>query len=241
MTNLTSMMRVAAIALPSVVGGIVLAAPPQLDGTVNVITVYRAINATTWDYYKWTWKENHDGMQLDHLIAGDPAKGPRGTKENLIVAQAYIPPEHYRGGLAESWTLKNNPLRLEFKLRKGVYWAAKPGVMEKREIVAEDVVFNFTHMWTSQRRIPTYWDFVKEWKAKDKYTAVAYLNEYNGNWGYRIGWGYYDAILPPEYYKLNEKQRADWKNATGSRPNFWKKRRTFWPRFIRFPLVNIIE
>jgi peptide/nickel transport system substrate-binding protein len=218
MKILATMTRIAATALLTAISSVAVADEPQLDGTVNVISVYRTLNATTWDYYKWTWKENHDGMQLDHLIAGDLAKGPRGSKENLFVAQAYIPPEHYRGELAESWALKKDPLRLEFKLRKGVYWPHKPGVMQKRELVAEDVAFHFTHMWTSERRIPTYWDFVKEWKAEDKYTAVAYLNEYNGNWGYRIGWGYYDAILPPEYHKLDEKQRADWKNATGTGP-----------------------
>ena len=114
MKNLAKITRVAATALVTAIGTTAVAEEPQLDGTVNVITVYRTLNATTWDYYKWTWKENHDGMQLDHLIAGDLAKGPRGSKENLFVAQAYIPPEHYRGELAENWALKKNPLRLEF-------------------------------------------------------------------------------------------------------------------------------
>ena len=51
-----------------------------------------------------------------------------------------------------------------------------------------------THMWTSPRRIPTFWDFITEWKAEDRYTAVAYLERYNANWGYRIGWGYHDDL-----------------------------------------------
>ncbi len=210
--------RIALVASAMTINGTSVAEEPQLGGTVNVVTVFRTLNPTTWDYYKWTWKANHDGMHLDHLIAGDLSKGPRGSKENLFVAQAYIPPEHYRGELAESWSLKKNPLRLGFKLRKGVYWPDKPGVMKRREVVADDIVYSFTHVWTSDRRIPTYWDFIKEWKAADKYTAVAYLNEYNANWGYRIAWDYHDWIAPPEYHKLSEKQRSDWKNAVGTGP-----------------------
>lgn len=191
---------------------------PQLGGTVNVITMYRTLDATTWDYQKWTWKENHDGLHVDHLIAGDLSKGPRGTNENSFVASDYIPEEHYRGELAESWELKKDPLRLVFNLRKGVYWPAKEGVMERRELVAEDVVKSFQTMWKSDRKIPTYWDFIKEWKAEDKHTVVAYLNEYNANWGYRIGWGFYDGILPPEWHALDESKRADWRNAVGTGP-----------------------
>ncbi len=127
MKHFATTKRLAVATLFTVISTTVIAEEPQLDGELDVITMYRTLNATTWDYYKWTWKENHDGMQLEQLIATDLSKGPRGTKENLFVAQAYIPPEHYRGELAKSWSLKKDPLRLEFKLRKGVYWAPKPG------------------------------------------------------------------------------------------------------------------
>ncbi|MBA1146950.1 ABC transporter substrate-binding protein [Ectothiorhodospiraceae bacterium WFHF3C12] len=208
---------VAAAALMSA-GTAASAEEPQLGGELNIVTMYRTINPTTWDYQKWTWKANHDGNQMDHLIRGDLDKGPRGTDENSFVAQAYIPREHYEGDLAESWELKEDPLRLVFNIRKGVYWPAKEGVMERRELVAEDIVKNFETMWSSDRKIPTYWDFVKEWKAEGKHTLVAYLNNYNANWGYRIGWGYYDGIMPPEWHALPEEERADWRNATGTGP-----------------------
>ena len=191
---------------------------PQTGGTVNVISYYRTINALTWDYQKWIWKENHDGLHLDQLFAGDLQKGPRGTNENDFVAQAYIPPEHLRGEIANSFELKTDPLQLIFKLRPGVFWPATPGVMEKREVTAEDVAFHFTHMWTLKRKIPTYWSFIDRWEAKDKHTVIAHLNSYNANWAYRLAWGYFSAILPPEYHKLDDKARADWKNAVGSGP-----------------------
>ncbi len=192
---------------------------PKYGGTLNVATVYSAINALTWNAYNWSWKNNHDGLYLDHLIAGDLDKGPRGTNENSFVAQAWIPPEQSRGELAESWEVKQDPLRIVFNLRKGVYWPEKAGVMQRREVVADDIIFHFTLMWTSPRKIPTYWDFIKEWKAEDKHTVVAYLNNYNANWGYRIAWGYYDAITPPEVHKLDSGKGAnDWRNMNGTGP-----------------------
>ena len=41
---------------------------------------------------------------------------------------------------AGSW--KENPLRVEIKLRKGIMFPEKPGVMAARELVADDVVFS---------------------------------------------------------------------------------------------------
>jgi len=198
--------------------GVASAEEPKTGGTVNVISYYRTLDALSWDYQKWIWKENHDGLQTDQLFAGDLQRGPRGTNENDFVAQAYIPPDQMRGEIAESYELKTDPLQLVFKLRKGVYWPAKEGVMEKREVVAEDVAFHFTHMWSLKRKIPNYWAFIDRWEAKDKHTVIAHLNEYNANWAYRLAWGYFSAILPPEYHKLDDKARADWKNAVGSGP-----------------------
>lgn len=207
----------AAVAL-SLIAGAAVAEGPNRDGKVNIITNYRNLDPLTWDYQNWTWKQNHDGLQLDHLMAGDLDKGPLGTNEFSFVAQAYIPPEVTRGEIAESWEVKQDPLRIEFNLRTGVMWPAKEGVMEKREIVAEDIKIHFDTMWTSERKIPTFWDFIDEWKVEGTHKITAYLSYYNANWPYRIAWGYYDAILPPEWHALEPEQRADWKNATGSGP-----------------------
>ncbi|WP_167812616.1 ABC transporter substrate-binding protein [Marinobacter daqiaonensis] len=185
---------------------------------VNLATIYYGIDAVTWDTSKWNWKANHDMLFMDHLIMGDLDYGPSGKNVNDFIAQAFIPPEHYKGDLAESWEVKEDPLRIEFKLRENVYWMAKDGVMDRREFVAQDVVEHFEAMKSSDRYIPTYWDFIEEWKAEGDHTAVAYLNEFNANWGYRIAWGYYNGIMPPEWHALSGEDKADWKKATGTGP-----------------------
>ncbi len=192
--------------------------PTNTDGVVDVITMYRTLNPTTFDYHNWTWKENHDGLQLGQLIAGDLEFGPRGKDVNSFVASDFIPREHYGGELATSWEMKEDPLRLVFELREEVYWPATEGVMERREFVADDVVATFEHMEAAPRAIPNYWDFIDRWEAKDDHTAVAYLNNYHANWGYLIAWGFYSAILPREWHDLSAEERADWRNSVGTGP-----------------------
>ena len=192
---------------------------PQYGGTVNILTRLAALNALSFNQYDWVWKTNHDGLFLEHLAKGDLDFGPRGAAENPFKSLSYLPDKHLTGELAESWSVEENPLRLIFKIRRGVFWPAKEGVMERRELVAEDIVFNYTHMKTGPRGIPTWWDFISEWKAEDKYTAVAYLKAWNANIGYRLLWGYFSGIAPPEVLKMNDgKGSDDWRLKTGTGP-----------------------
>lgn len=194
-------------------------AEPQYGGTVNILTRLAALNALSFNQYDWPWKTNHDALFLEHLARGDLEFGPRGTGENAFKSLSYIPDQQLTGELAESWSVEEDPLRIVFNIRQGVYWPAKEGVMERRELVADDIVFNYTHMKTSPRGIPTWWDFITEWKAEDKYTAVAYLNETNANVGYRLLWGYFSGIAPPEVLQMNDgKGSDDWRLKTGTGP-----------------------
>ena len=144
---------------------------PQYGGTINIATRVAQLNALTWNQYKWQWKFQHDGLFADFLITGDLEFGPRGTGETNFHALDWIREKHYRGAMAESWSVEEDPLRLVFNIRPGMYWPQKEGVMQRREVVAEDVAFNFNHMASSPRKIPTWWGFIREWKAEGKYKA----------------------------------------------------------------------
>ena len=191
---------------------------PQTDSVVKMITRYRTLNPLSWDFHRWVWKTSFDGLYTTQLMAGDLDRGPVNNGANKFIAPGWIPPEDTKGEIAESWETKQDPLRIEFTIRKGVMWMAKEGIMKSREVVAKDVAHHFNLMRSQKRYIPTYWDFVKEWKAEGKYKATAYLNSYNGNWPYRFGWGYFSPLLPPEWHALSDEKRADWKNAVGAGP-----------------------
>src|SRR6478736_6779650 len=104
----------------------------------------------------------------------------------------------YGGELAEKWEMKQNPLRVEVQLRKGVMFPAKAGVMESREFVADDVVFSYDYLNKSPKKIPGYFDHVDKVEATGKHSVTFFLKQYNSEWDYRFGWGYYSGIIPKE-------------------------------------------
>src|SRR6185369_8518214 len=120
-----------------------------------------------------------------------------------------------RGELAESWEWKENPLRIEIKLRKGVMFPEKPGVMQARELVADDVVFSYNRLANSPRKLKDYFNHVAKVEATDKHTVVFTFNGYFAEWDYRFGYGYYSGIYPKE---VADAGATNWKNVNGTGP-----------------------
>jgi peptide/nickel transport system substrate-binding protein len=189
---------------------------PKYGGTLEISTVYPTISALSFDSYDWPWKHNHDtGQVYEQLFAADISKTKaRGGKFSLV-SDAYVPSHLIRGELAEKWEWQDNPLRLVITLRKGVMFPEKPGVMKARELVAEDVVFSFKRLASSPKATKNYFEYVKDVTAPDKYTVVFAMNEFNAEWDYRFGYGYYSAIIPKEVVDAGA---ANWKNINGTGP-----------------------
>ena len=144
------MRKLARTLLGGVMGLGLLAAPvlaqekPKYGGTLEVGTVYVTLTALSFDPADWNWKLNHDtGNYLEQLFAADLSKSVRNGGKHPFYADAWLPTDAIRGELAESWEWKQNPLRVEVKLRKGVMFPEKPGVMAARELTADDVVFSW--------------------------------------------------------------------------------------------------
>ncbi len=189
---------------------------PQYGGTLQVATMNRALSVLTWDPADWNWKNNHDtGQFYEQLFSGDLSKAKRNGGKYPFYADAWLPSDAVRGELAESWEMKENPLRIEVKLRKGIMFPEKPGVMQSRELVADDVVFSYNRLDKSPKKIATYFDHIEKVEATDKYTVVFSLKSYNAEWDYRFGWGYYSAIYPKEVVDAGA---TNWKNLNGTGP-----------------------
>jgi peptide/nickel transport system substrate-binding protein len=188
---------------------------PQYGGNLEIGTVNVTISALSWDPADYAWKTNHDNLHYETLFAGDLDKSVRRGGRFNFKPDAWLPTEAMRGELAESWEWKENPLRVEIKLRRGIMWPAKQGVMESREFVAEDVLFTFNRQKNSPKAFKDYYYYVDKVEAPDKHTVVFYMNEYNADWDYRFGWGYYSAIYPQEVVKAGA---GNWRNAVGTGP-----------------------
>src|SRR6201991_3582985 len=190
--------------------------PPKPGGTLEIGTVYVTLSALSWDSADWNWKHNHDtGQVYEQLFVADLSKSKRLGGKHPFYADAWIPSDAIRGELAETWTWKQDPLRLEINLRKGVMFPEKPGVMAAREMVADDVVFAYNRLDKSPKKITGYFDHLDKVEATGKHTVVFTFKNYNAEWDYRFGYGYYSGIVPKE---VAEAGAGNWKNVNGTGP-----------------------
>ena len=189
---------------------------PKPGGTLEVGTVYATLSPLTWNPYDWQWKINHDtGMVYDLLLAADLSKAKRHGGPHGFTADAWLPADAIRGDLAESYEVRDNPLSVVFKLRKGVMFPEKPGVMKSRELTSEDVLFSYHHRDRSPKKVAEYFDHIDRVEAPDRYTVIFHFKEFNAEWDYRFAWGYHSSIFPKE---VMDAGGNDWKNVNGSGP-----------------------
>ena len=189
---------------------------PQYGGTLTNVSYLCAIEPLSWDPADRCWFiMGCASWYLERLLTGDLDRGAQGTGEFYFISRESIPDEFSTGELAESWEL-TDPTTLVFHIRKGVYWQDKPGVMAARELTADDVAFALNRNLASDMFGPIY---LKAWidsiEATDKYTCVVKMKYFYGNWQFKIGWGYYCLIYPPE---LVDAGIHDWRNAVGTGP-----------------------
>jgi peptide/nickel transport system substrate-binding protein len=178
--------------------------------------VYVTLSPLSWDPADWAWKFQQDtGLMYEQLFAADLSKSKRNGGAYSFAPDAWIPSDAVRGELAESWQWKQDPLRVEIKLRKGVVFPDKPGVMASRELVADDVVFSYNRLDKSPKKVAGYFDHIKTVEAPDPHTVVFTFNNYNAEWDYRFGWGYYSGIVPKEVVDAGA---GNWKNTNGTGP-----------------------
>lgn len=188
---------------------------PKHGGELQVMSIWAQIAPMTFDNYDWVWKQSHDaGGIYESLFAADMSKAVSRGGPFKGVSSFFLPPELMRGELAESWEW-TDPSHLVIKLRKGIMFPEKPGIMAARELTAEDVVFNYNRVSSSPKLPKNYYGFVKSATALDKHTVVFEVNSYSAEWALRLGYGYSTGVIPKEVVDAGP---ADWKNMNGTGP-----------------------
>ena len=190
--------------------------PPQYGGTLSIGTVYPTISALSWDLADWNWKQNHDtGQYYEQLFAADLSKAKRNGGKYAFRDPAYLPLDSIRGELADTWRWMDNPLRLEVKLRKGVMFPEKKGVMASRELIADDVVFSHERQIKSTKAQRGYFDHIAKVEATDRHTVLFTFKDFHAEWDFRSGYGHYAGIQPREVVAAGAN---NWKNHNGTGP-----------------------
>lgn len=189
---------------------------PRYGGTLDVGTVYVTLSALSWDPADFNWKSNHDsGQMYEQLFAADLTKAERNGGKYAFTLDAHIPADALRGELAQTWVWKQDPPRVEIKLREGVMFPEKPGVMASRELVASDVVNAYDRLRNSPKLIADYFEHIDKVEATGPHAVTFTFKHYLAEWDYRFGWGYYSGIYPKE---VSDAGISDWHHANGSGP-----------------------
>ncbi len=145
-TTLLALMLALILGGAGFLGSPAWAAEPQYGGSITFLDGYGGrFPPTQWDPAKGVWTVGvYVEPYYETLLATDFVKnGPRGTNEYPSYHSQGAIEELLTGRLAESWSVPDETT-LIFKLREGIMWQAKPGVMESRELTAEDVAYSFT-------------------------------------------------------------------------------------------------
>ena len=146
------------------------------------------------------------------LMAADIENlGPRGSGVSDFYHSQGFNYDLLTGRLAESWSLPDANTII-FKLRPGIMWSGKPGVMESRELTAEDVVHSFK-VGAPRYNSPVYGD-MESITATDRHTVTIKNKAFNAEWWLHFGYGHWNAatIVPHE---LTDEAMKDWRTHVG--------------------------
>ena len=190
---------------------------PRYGGKLRIISGMRNFEPEQWDPIKMVWYTGatFGGGIYQTMVWGDLSKGPRGTKECGFTTPGAIPYPCVTGCLTESWKFED-PLNVVFKIRKGIFFPDKPGVMKSREMTAEDVAFALNRFkFDSNFPSPGSYDFFNKFEVVDRYTVRFKLNFVTATWWIHplMRW-VTGLVYPPELVKAGFK----WQNVTGTGP-----------------------
>ncbi len=127
---------------------------PQYGGSLEIGTVYVTLSALSWDPGRLQLEaQPRHRPVLRAAVRRRPVQEQEGGRQASPSSPTPgCATDAISGELVESWEWKQDPLRVEMKVRKGVMFPEKPGVMKKRELTAEDVVFTYNRLNTSPKQ-----------------------------------------------------------------------------------------
>lgn len=177
--------------------------------------------------------------------------GPLGKNEYKFQLAGYIPGKYLGGNLVEKWEI--TPTAITWHVRPGIMWQSRKGVMEARELVADDIKQDIERFMAGPwgGRFKGVLDRVS---APDKYTLILHTPSYNMNLMYMIGYEDRAIISPPEVEKADP---SKYENQTGTgafvfdeyavgsymkfkrNPNYWKTW-TYQGKTYKLPFLDEI-
>lgn len=188
---------------------------PQYGGSFNYVAASAPKTFENLVAYSAGW-ERIGLFYSERLAIGDWAKGPGGTGEWDFSLTQWVPLEHMKGGLAESWE-QTDPLTYIFHIRQGVHFQDIPPV-NGRELEAEDIKYNFERWKGSGVVTKDYLMKIASIEVLDKYTVKFTATEVNSELLWQWIAGPSNEILAPEMVIAGSGSLEDWHLACGTGP-----------------------
>ena len=165
--------------------------------------------------HDWNWKHNHDtGQFYEQLFAADLSKAKQQRRQvSVHTPTPGCRPTAIRGELAESWEWKENPLQRRDQAAQGrdVSGQARRDGVARAHRRRRRLQLS-TASTRARRRSTAYFDSRRQGRGDRQVHRRVHLKEYNAEWDYRFGWGYYSGIMPEgsrrrRRRQLEERQR----------------------------------
>ena len=152
--------------------------PPKPGGTLEIGTVYVTLSALSLGSRRLELEaQPRHRRGLRAAVRRRPLEVQAARRQASVLCRRLDPVRRDQGELAENWEWKQNPLRLEINLRKGVMFPDKPGVMAARELVADDVVFAYNRLDKSPKKIAGYFDHRRQGRGDRQAHRRLHLQE----------------------------------------------------------------
>ena len=148
----------------------------------------------------------------EQLFAADLSKAKRLGGKYPFVADGGLPTDAIRGG-SPKLEMEGEPPAAQVKLRKGMMFPEKPGVMAAA--TAEDVVFTFNRLARAQRRSPPTSITSTRSKLSTSTRSCSPSRNSTRSGTTALAWGHYSGIMPKE---VADAGAGNWKNVNGTGP-----------------------
>lgn len=195
---------------------------PKAGGTITMADMVLSMaEPPAWDIHKSpsigvVWWLN---PVQEYLMQGNfLEKGPRGTSENAFALfQAEWAEDLVRGWIVEDWKWSDDPMGVEFKVRKGIKWQDNDSLgIKDRELSAKDVA-DWINSYRAGAKASKMKNFTDENPAEVKDDSTVFVNftQPFASWMFVIGYALYANVYPVEQSSI---ETLGWDQVTGTGP-----------------------
>ena len=189
----------------------------KYGGTLEVGTVYATLSALSWDLADWNWKQNHDtGQFYEQLFAADLSKIEAQRRQASVLRRRLAALRRHPRRAGGKLGVEGEPAAHRDQAAQGHHVPGEAGRdggaradRRRRRLQLQP-----PGQQPEEDRRPTSTTSTRS-RRPTSTRSCSHFKEFNAEWDYRFGWGYYSGIMPKE---VADAGAGNWKNVNGTGP-----------------------